>query len=74
MDVGRPQDFILGTKLYLEHLRNSGRLERRDPPGFIGNVLIVMNFKHCFILTHNIVLCSLYIYVHNFLGLRSILR
>lgn len=41
MDIGRPEDFLLGTQMYLEHLKNSGNLEHRDPPNFLGNVLIV---------------------------------
>ncbi|KAL5964457.1 Mannose-1-phosphate guanyltransferase beta-A [Taenia solium] len=52
MDIGRPKDFLLGTQMYLEHLRNKGRLEHRDPPDFIGNVLIHPSVKigvHCVI-------------------------
>ncbi|KAL5110379.1 Mannose-1-phosphate guanyltransferase beta-A [Taenia crassiceps] len=52
MDIGRPKDFLLGTQMYLEHLRNKGRLEHYDPPDFIGNVLIHPSVKigaHCVI-------------------------
>ncbi|EUB62498.1 Mannose-1-phosphate guanyltransferase beta-A [Echinococcus granulosus] len=52
MDIGRPKDFLLGMQMYLDHLRNKGRLERHDPPDFIGNVLIhpsVQIGTHCVI-------------------------
>lgn len=47
MDIGRPEDFLLGTRMYLEYLRVNGNLEHRDPPNFLGNVLIVS--MYCFI-------------------------
>ncbi|CDS42109.1 mannose 1 phosphate guanyltransferase beta [Echinococcus multilocularis] len=52
MDIGRPKDFLLGMQMYLDYLRNKGRLERHDPPDFIGNVLIHPSVRigtHCVI-------------------------
>nr|CUU98657.1 hypothetical transcript [Hymenolepis microstoma] len=45
MDIGRPEDFLLGTHMYLEYLRVNGNLEHRDPPDFLGNVLIHPSVK-----------------------------
>ncbi|VDO10310.1 unnamed protein product [Rodentolepis nana] len=45
MDIGRPEDFLLGTHMYLEYLRVNGNLEHRDPPEFLGNVLIHPSVK-----------------------------
>uniref|UniRef100_A0A5K3EVK5 mannose-1-phosphate guanylyltransferase n=1 Tax=Mesocestoides corti TaxID=53468 RepID=A0A5K3EVK5_MESCO len=45
MDIGRPKDFLLGTQLYLEYLRLNNRLERRDSPSIVGDVLIHPSVK-----------------------------
>ncbi|VUZ53774.1 unnamed protein product [Hymenolepis diminuta] len=45
MDIGRPEDFLLGTRMYLEYLRVNGNLEHRDYPNFLGNVLIHPSVK-----------------------------
>ncbi len=40
MDLGQPKDFLLGTKYYLQHLKDQGSLELAKGDNIIGNVLI----------------------------------
>ncbi|VDP15739.1 unnamed protein product [Soboliphyme baturini] len=40
MDVGQPKDFIVGSKLYLEHLRKKIPDHLAEGPMFHGNVLV----------------------------------
>ena len=40
MDIGQPKDFLLGTKYYLQFLRDQGSLELAKGDNIIGNVLI----------------------------------
>jgi len=40
MDIGQPKDFILGTKLYLNHISEAKPELLQKGPGFIGPVLV----------------------------------
>lgn len=41
MDIGQPKDFIIGTGLYLEHLKTSQPDKLASGDSFVGNVLVV---------------------------------
>lgn len=41
MDIGQPKDFIIGTGLYLEHLKMSQSEKLATGEGFVGEVLVV---------------------------------
>jgi len=40
MDLGQPKDFLTGTKLYLQHLKDQESVELARGDNIIGNVLI----------------------------------
>lgn len=40
MDLGQPKDFLLGTKFYLQHLKDQGSEELAKGDNIIGNVMI----------------------------------
>ena len=41
MDIGQPKDFIIGTGLYLEHLKQAHPERLASGESFVGNVLVV---------------------------------
>ena len=44
MDIGQPKDFIIGTGLYLEHLKKLNPERLACGEGFVGNTLVVCEF------------------------------
>ena len=41
MDIGQPKDFITGTALYLNYLRQTNPSILAQGEGIVGNVLVV---------------------------------
>ena len=46
MDIGQPKDFITGTALYLNFLRQTNPNSLAHGDGIVGNVLVVSVYKY----------------------------
>ena len=53
MDIGQPKDFLLGSTLYLEFLKEKQSKMLSCGPNTIGNVLIVRNLSEMLVIFKN---------------------